>query len=116
MRRRRRIGGPRYPAATDGPPPTPAERRLAAQESDYNRTLAEGFVIGAVGGAAIGAGLGAALTKGNRGMGALIGAGIGALAGAIAGGATGSYYAEKKQEYANEEDRLEFDDRRRRGV
>ncbi len=40
-------------------------------------------------------------------MGALIGAGIGALVGTVAGGATGSYYAEKKQRYSNEEQRLD---------
>jgi hypothetical protein len=90
-----------------GPPPTPAERRLAAQKTDYNRTLAEGIAIGAVGGAALGAGIGAAAAGGNRGMGALIGAGIGALLGGVAGGATGSYYAEKKQRFANEEQRLD---------
>lgn len=96
------ISGP----AADAPPPTPAEQRLTAQKADYNRTLAEGLVIGTVGGAALGAGIGAAVTR-NRGAGALIGAGIGALAGAMIGGATGNYYAEKKQKYANEEDRLD---------
>lgn len=96
------VSGP----AADAPPPTPAEQRLAAQKSDYNRTLAEGLVIGTVGGAALGAGIGAAVTR-SRGAGALIGAGIGALAGAMIGGATGNYYAEKKQKYANEEDRLD---------
>ena len=90
------ISGP----AADAPPPTPAEQRLTAQKADYNRTLAEGLVIGTVGGAALGAGIGAAVTR-NRGAGALIGAGIGALAGAMIGGATGNYYAEKKQKYAN---------------
>lgn len=90
----------------DGPPPTPAEQKLAAQENDYNRTLAEGFAIGAIGGAAVGAGIGAAVSR-NNAMGALIGAGIGALVGTVAGGATGSYYAEKKKRYANEEDRLD---------
>ena len=96
------VGGP----AADAPPPTAAERRLTAQKADYNRTLAEGLVIGTVGGAALGAGIGAAVTR-SRGAGALIGAGIGALAGAMIGGATGNYYAEKKQKYANEEDRLD---------
>ena len=95
------------PVVSGGPPPTRAERRLAAQKSDYNRTLAEGIAIGAVGGAALGAGIGAAASGGNRGMGALIGAGIGALVGSVAGGATGSYYAEKKQRFANEEQRLD---------
>lgn len=100
-------GGMSSPGQTaDGPPPTAAEQKLAAQEADYNRTLAEGMAIGAIGGAAVGAGLGAAVTR-NRAMGALIGAGIGALVGTVAGGATGSYYAEKKKRYANEEDRLD---------
>lgn len=100
-------GGGSAPGRTaDGPPPTPAEQRLAAQEDDYNRTLAEGLAIGAIGGAALGAGIGAAVSR-NNAMGALIGAGIGALVGTVAGGATGSYYAEKKKRYANEEDRLD---------
>jgi len=85
---------------------TPAEARLRQQSADFNRTIAEGVGIGALGGAALGAGIGALVTK-NRGTGALIGAAIGALSGAVAGGVTGSYYANKKQQYANEEQRLD---------
>lgn len=96
--------------ATQGQQPddqlTPAEARLRQQSADFNRTIAEGVGLGALGGAALGAGIGALATK-NHGAGALIGAAIGALSGAIAGGLTGSYYASKKQQYANEEQRLD---------
>jgi len=93
--------------AETGEPLTPAQASMRQQSADYNRTILEGVGVGALGGAARGAGIGAVASSNNRGMGALIGAAIGAVAGGIAGGVTGSYYANKKQEYANEEQRLD---------
>lgn len=90
-----------------GRPLTPAEQRMRQQASDYNRTIAEGVGVGALAGAAVGAGIGAAASGGNRGKGALIGAAIGGLVGAIGGGLTGQYYAKKKEQYANSEQRLD---------
>lgn len=87
-------------------PLTPAEQRMRAQAADFNRTIAEGVVFGALLGAMAGAATGAAVKSKNRGEGAAIGAAIGALAGGLAGGIAGSYYADKKQQYANEEARL----------
>ncbi len=90
-----------------GRPLTPAEMRMRQQTSDFNRTLAEGVAIGAVGGAAAGAGIGALAGGDNRGTSALIGAGIGAVLGSLAGYAAGSYYAEKKRRYADQEQLLD---------
>ena len=90
-----------------GRPLTPAEMRMRQQTSDFNRTLAEGVAIGAVGGAAAGAGIGALAGGDNRGTSALIGAGIGAVLGSLAGYAAGSYYAEKKGRYADQEQLLD---------
>ncbi len=86
---------------------TPQEERMRAQAADFNRTITEGVVAGALGGAAAGAGIGALANKRNRSQGALIGAAIGALAGALMGGAAGKYYADKKERYANQEQRLD---------
>lgn len=71
--------------------------------SDATRTKAEGTAFGALIGAALGAGVGA-LVDGSDGAlkGAMIGGGVGAVAGYI-GGKT---VAERKQQYVNEEDRL----------
>ena len=88
-------------------PMTPEEQRMRQQASDFNRTIAEGVVLGALAGAAGGAGIGAAAHSKDRGEGALIGAAIGAAVGALAGGVAGKYYADKKQRYANEEQRLD---------
>lgn len=74
---------------------------------DETRTKTEGTAMGAVLGGLVGAAAGAALDSGNRGRGALIGAGIGALAGGAAGYAYGSNVAERKKQYASEEDRLD---------
>ena len=90
-----------------GRPLTPAEERMRQQSSDYDRTIAEGIGVGALAGAALGAGIGAAASGGNRGKGAAIGAVIGGLVGAAAGGMTGQYYADKKKQYANEEQLLD---------
>ena len=86
---------------------SPEEQRMRQQASDFNRTIAEGVLLGALAGAAGGAGIGAAAHSKNRGEGALIGAAIGAVVGALAGGAAGKYYADKKQRYASEEQRLD---------
>ncbi len=90
-----------------GRPLTVAEQRMRQQASDFNRTLAEGIAVGAVGGAAAGAGIGALAGGDNRGTSALIGAAIGAALGSLAGYAAGSYYAEKKATYANQEQLLD---------
>lgn len=87
-----------------GQPLTPAEQRMRAQADDFNRTLVEGVAIGAVAGAALGALAGWAA---GGGRGAAIGAGAGAVGGGLLGGAAGTYYAQKKQQYANSEDRLD---------
>lgn len=79
---------------------TPEQRRLRAQDQDFNRTVGEGAVVGALGGALLGA---LVAGKRNRGAGALIGAG----AGALLGGATGYYVAKKKEQYVNENQRLD---------
>jgi prefoldin subunit 5 len=90
-----------------GRPLTPAESRMRQQTNDFNRTLAEGVVVGAVGGAAAGAGIGALAGGDNRGKSALIGAGIGAVLGSLAGYTAGSYYAKKKEKYVDQEQRLD---------
>jgi outer membrane lipoprotein SlyB len=79
---------------------TPEQRRLRAQNQDFNRTIGEGAVTGALVGGLIGLLAGG---KRNRGAGALIGAGLGALAGTAAG----YYVAKKKQQYVNENQRLD---------
>lgn len=79
----------------------------AATTDDATRTKTEGTALGALLGGLVGAATGAALDSGNRGRGALIGAGIGAVGGGAAGYVYGSNAAERKQKYANEEDRLD---------
>lgn len=100
------IGVSSCAVTTPSRPLTPEEQRMRAQAADFNRTIAEGVVFGALLGAMAGAATGAAVKSKNRGEGAAIGAAIGALAGGVLGGAAGSYYADKKQQYANEEQRL----------
>ena len=87
-------------------PLTPAEERLRQRATAFNRTIFEGMLVGMGGGAAAGAGIGA-LSSNDRGKGALIGALIGAVGGAAAGAAGGYYYANMKEQYANQEDRLD---------
>lgn len=76
---------------------SPDEQTLRAQEEEFNRTVVGGVVAGAVAGALLGALLG----DDNRS--AVIGAGLGAAAGGLAG----SYVANKKQQYATEQARLD---------
>jgi hypothetical protein len=98
-------GGPQF--SDPGRPLTPAEMRMRQQASDFDRTLAEGVAVGALSGAAAGAGIGALAGGDNRGTAALIGAGIGAVLGGLAGYGAGSYYAKKKGQYADQEQRLD---------
>jgi len=95
--------GPKAPSR----PLTPQEVRMRQQAYDFNRTIAEGVGVGILGGAAAGAGIGALANPRDRGEGAIIGAIIGGVVGGIAGGMTGKYYADKKANYANEEQRLD---------
>ncbi len=75
---------------------TPAEQRLRAQSEDFNTTVVQGAVAGAVLGGLLGA-----FTKDKRNIVkyAAIGAGV--------GGATGYYVAKRKESFANEEARLD---------
>ena len=75
-----------------------------ATTSDSTRTKTEGTAVGAGIGAAVGAGLGY-IFGGTKG--AIIGAGAGAAAGGIGGYAYGSHVANRKQEYATQEDYLD---------
>lgn len=88
-------------------PLSPAEQKLKEQAADYNRTVFEGILVGAVGGAALGAGVGAVAAGDNRTAGALTGALIGAVGGAVLGATGGLYYANLKQQYADQEQRLD---------
>ena len=72
-------------------------------KDDGTRTKTEGTLVGAGAGAAIGAGIGAIV---GGGRGAAIGAGIGGLLGGITGFFVGKHIADKKSEYASEEDWL----------
>ena len=74
---------------------------------DAQRTKAEGTALGALLGGVVGAATGAAIDSKNRGRGAAIGLGIGAVGGGVAGYMYGKNAAERKQQYANEEDRLD---------
>ncbi|MDL2267276.1 hypothetical protein LJC46_04725 [Desulfovibrio sp. OttesenSCG-928-G15] len=73
-------------------------------KDDKTRTKTEGTLVGGGLGAAIGAGIGA-LVGGKKG--ALIGAGIGTGVGAAVGFGVGTHIANKKAEYASEEDWLD---------
>lgn len=77
---------------------TPEQRRIRAQRAEQDRTVGGGAVAGAILGGLIGLAVGGS----NRGAAAA----IGAVAGAAVGGATGYYVARRKQQYANENDRL----------
>ncbi len=85
---------------------TPEQRRLRAQTADYNNTIVGGVAAGALLGTVVGALIGAA--AGNRNTGAIVaGAAIGAAAGGALGGVAGQYVANKKRQYANENNRLD---------
>jgi uncharacterized protein YcfJ len=75
--------------------------------SDADRTKAEGTALGALLGGVVGAATGAAIDSNNRGRGAVVGGAIGAVGGGVAGYMYGKNAAERKQQYANEEDRLD---------
>ncbi|MBX3498550.1 MAG: hypothetical protein KF889_03835 [Alphaproteobacteria bacterium] len=77
---------------------TPEQRRIRAQRAEQDRTVGGGAIAGAVLGGLIGLAVGGS----NRGAAAA----IGAAAGAAVGGATGYYVARRKQQYANENQRL----------
>jgi|GEM_PF-1182809 len=74
--------------------------------SDAERTKNEGAALGALLGGLVGAVTGAAVSHDNPATGAAIGLGLGALGGGVAGYMYGKNAAERKQMYANEEDRL----------
>jgi hypothetical protein len=93
-------------AVEPGRPLTSDEERMRQQADDYNRTIAEGIAVGAAGGAATGALAGLAACRGKLDC-MLIGMAIGAVLGAGLGGFGGKYYADKKERYANEEQRLD---------
>jgi outer membrane lipoprotein SlyB len=78
---------------------TPEQRRIRAQRAEQDRTVGGGAIAGAVVGGLIG------LAVGGRNRGAA--AAIGAAAGAAVGGAAGYYVAQRKQQYANENQRLD---------
>lgn len=81
---------------------TPQEIALREEADTFNRTVGEGIATGCVAGGAIGAGIGAAQRQNP-----LVGFLIGCIAGGAAGGFTGWYIADKQQQYANEEQRLD---------
>lgn len=78
---------------------TPEQRRIRAQRAEQDRTVGGGAIAGAV----IGGLIGLAVGGNNRGTAAA----IGAAAGAAVGGAAGYYVARRKQQYANENQRLD---------
>ena len=88
-------------AATGGAPDS------SSTTDDAEQTKAEGTALGALLGGLVGAATGAAVDSKNRGRGAAIGLGIGAVGGGVAGNMYGKNAAQRKQQYANEEDRLD---------
>jgi hypothetical protein len=82
-------------AVGGGTPLSLEEQRLRQQQNDFNITLGEGVGAGALIGGLIGG-----LVAGRSG------ALLGAAAGAAAGGGVGYYFADKKKQYANVEDRI----------
>ena len=99
---------PPQPAAgvEPGRPLTADEERMRSQAADYNRTIAEGIAVGAAAGAGAGALAGLAACRGKLEC-ILIGAAVGAVLGGGLGGFGGKYYADKKERYNNEEQRLD---------
>lgn len=88
-------------AATGGAPGS------STTTSDADRTKAEGAAFGALLGGLVGAATGALVGGDNKGTAAAIGFGIGALGGGAAGYMYGKSAAERKQLYANDEQRLD---------
>jgi len=86
------------PLGRSSQPLTPEEERLRAQADDFNVTVSQAAIAGAV----IGGILGALLNRNNRAAGAA----AGVLAGGAFGAAGGYYVAQRKQAYANEQARL----------
>lgn len=102
---------PQPPAQTaavvePGRPLTAEEERMRSQAADYNRTIAEGIAVGVAAGAGAGALAGLAACRGKLDC-ILIGAAVGAVLGGGLGGFGGKYYADKKERYLNEEQRLD---------
>lgn len=81
---------------------TPAEKRMREQAATFNQTIAEGAALGCVAGMLIGV-LASGRGGGERGRGIA----LGCAAGAAVGGAAGYYVADKQEEYASTEERLE---------
>ncbi|MBV9835285.1 MAG: hypothetical protein JO055_12805 [Alphaproteobacteria bacterium] len=77
---------------------TPEQRRIRAQRAEQDRTVGGGAVAGAV----LGGLIGLAVGGNNRGAAAA----IGAVAGGALGAGAGYYVARRKQQYANENERL----------
>lgn len=93
-------------AVEPGRPLTADEERMRSQAADYNRTIVEGIAVGAAAGAGAGALAGLAACRGKLDC-MLIGMAVGAVLGAGLGGFGGKYYADKKERYLNEEQRLD---------
>jgi uncharacterized protein HemX len=87
------------PSGSSSQPLTPEEERLRAQADDFNVTVSQAAIAGAV----IGGVLGALLNRNNRAKGAA----VGVMAGGALGAAGGYYVAQRKQAYANEQARLD---------
>jgi hypothetical protein len=85
-------------SSANDPGLTPEQRRLRAQQEDFNRTVGEGAVVGAVAGARLGA-----LVAGTRDR----AASVSARRQCPGRGATGYYVARKKEQYVNENQRLD---------
>ena len=77
---------------------TPEQRRIRAQRAEQDRTVGGGAVAGAI----IGGLIGLAVGGNNRGAAAA----VGAVAGGALGAGAGYYVARRKQQYANENERL----------
>jgi DNA repair exonuclease SbcCD ATPase subunit len=85
-------------SGANDPSLTPEQRRIRVQRAEQDRTVGGGAIAGAVLGGLIGLAVGGS----NRGAAAA----VGAVAGAAVGGAGGYYIAKRKQQYANENERL----------
>ena len=77
---------------------TPEQRRIRAQRVEQDRTVGGGAVAGAI----LGGLIGLAVGGNNRGAAAA----VGAVAGGALGAGAGYYVSKRKQQYANENERL----------